>query len=548
MDSDLAPTQTQEHVDVELIPGTEIMRDHDGVRLERGNHSHSVLVPQPSFAPSDPLNWSRPWKYFVTFTWSLYVFVAVMSALSLAPMNGLLAVYFKLEGTQIGLLTGVCVLTLGYANFIIVPCSNIFGRRVTGIVFAVFAVATTVWEGAAKSHGSFLGARAMNGIATATAETMMVQIIADMFFVHERGKWMGVYFASYFMGLFLGPVIAGNIAERAGWRSFFWLSAGLAGLNLINLIFGAPETRWSRRAEHPAPDVDLANIPNASSDINSSDDDKQAVRHVEHTLEDGPKDNVHPPLGLGRPSRAQFSLLQPIASDWKLTLFRDVLAPWTKFFNPIILWAGFMVAGPANLLLLWNLTESSLLGAPPYNFTPSQIGYTNFAFAVGGIVGLITAGPLSDYLAKRSTERNGMIREAESRLPALIPFCVLTIIGMVIGGIGYQRVWSWPSILVVAFGFTGLCVTSIPTIAIAYAVDCFTPISGDIMVVATVLKNTLGFGMSYWVFDVEASNGILTVAMIQFALVVAPMVLTIPIYYYGKSLRRMTKDSSWHKR
>lgn len=116
-----------------------------------------------------------------------------MAALSLGPINGLLAAQFQLEGSQIGLLTGACVLALGYGNFIIVPCSNIFGRRITSLVFSVLAVAFTAWEAVAKTHGSFLAARVFTGFATATNESIMVQVIADMFFVHERGRIMGVY-------------------------------------------------------------------------------------------------------------------------------------------------------------------------------------------------------------------------------------------------------------------------------------------------------------------------------------------------------------------
>ncbi len=82
-------------------------------------------------------------------------------------------------------------------------------------------------------------------------------------------------------------------------------------------------------------------------------------------------------------------------------------------------------------------------------------------------------------------------------LPALLPYAILTGIGTVIGGIAYLRSWDWEVICVAGYCFTGLSVTTIPTIAIAYAMDCYKPISGEIMVVATVMKNTCGFGMSY---------------------------------------------------
>jgi len=37
---------------VDLVPGTELMNDS----------TKKTLVPQPSFDPHDPLNWSTTWK------------------------------------------------------------------------------------------------------------------------------------------------------------------------------------------------------------------------------------------------------------------------------------------------------------------------------------------------------------------------------------------------------------------------------------------------------------------------------------------------------
>jgi len=145
------------------------------------------------------------------------------------------------------------------------------------------------------------------------------------------------------------------------------------------------------------------------------------------------------------------------------------------------------------------------------------------------------------------TSRNNGVREPEFRLPALLPYCCFFVISHVVGAVGYERLWPWQAIVICGFGFSGLAVTSIPSIAIAYAIDCYKPISGEIMVVGTVLKNVLGFCLSYWVFDIMAKDGWITVYMIQFAADMFPVVLTIPLYFYGKSLRRWTKNSSLHQ-
>lgn len=148
------------------------------------------LVPHPTNNPNDPLNWSRLWKYLTAFSQLFYVWVLVCSALSMAPMFPLLGAEFHLGQQALSLLTGLNVITLGFANIFIVPLSNIFGRRPISIFFGFLVILTNIWQALATTHKSLLAARACNGIVAATSETIMVQAIADMFFLHERGFWV----------------------------------------------------------------------------------------------------------------------------------------------------------------------------------------------------------------------------------------------------------------------------------------------------------------------------------------------------------------------
>jgi len=345
---------------------------------------------------------------------------------------------------------------------------------------------------------------------------------------------MGAYFTFYFSGAFLGPIMSGNIGARHGWRSFFWLSVALAAFVTILLIFTFPETKYKRGTATPA----HANDDKIQSKIQEQPVDSEA------NSDSASLGNL---VGRGKPSKKQFLPFQKMEHNWMSFIVRDITTPILVFFNPIVFWAALMLAGPADLLLIFNLTESGLFGSPAYGWSPGTVGYSNFAFFVGGIFGILTAGPLSDWVARRSTIRNNGIREAEMRLPALIPYACFFVISHVVGAVGYQKIWPWQAILVCGFGFSGLAVTSIPTIAIAYAVDCYKPISGEIMVVATVMKNVLGFCLSYWVFNVEAKRGWVAVYMTQFAVSMLPVVLTIPLFFFGKSLRRWTKNSNLHR-
>jgi hypothetical protein len=309
----------------------------------------------------------------------------------------------------------------------------------------------------------------------------------------------------------------------------------MTGVNLITLCAFFPETKYSRPASNDSVP------PHEVSSTEAHKSDSIQLENVNHC------DPAPAIVGKGRPSKPQFTLWQSPDPNWKRFLIRDTISSITVFSFPIILWAGLNVAGPANVLLYWNLTESAILGSHPYNFTPSAVGYSNFAFVVGGVVGLLTAGPFSDWIVMRATRANNGIREAEMRLPALIPYFFTSVAGIIIGGVGYSEKWSWLVVIVIGYGFSGLCVTAVPTIAVAYAVDCYRPISGEIMVVATVIKNSCGFAMSYWVFPLAGREGWVVPAMVQLALMAGPMVLGVPMYFGGgRCLRRVTRNSAVH--
>jgi len=499
---DASDYKAAEALHADILPGTEVMRDTENVHFAHARGTDgAVLVPHPSASPEDPLNWSLTWKLTVAISVLIYTWVLVTAALSLAPIFPFIGQEFHLNQQQLGLLTGVNIITLGFFTIVVVPLSNIFGRRPISIISGVFVVLTCIWGALATSHSSLLAARACNGIAAATSEIIMVQVVADMFFIHERGFWMGAYFTMYFMGSFVGPIMSGNIAAVHGWRSFFWLSTALSAFVTLLLVIGFPETRYFHRKQARSarqPHVMSAGTAEADAE-KEMHPDKGSQSPTAASDSDSERGSSAVPhvVGKGRPNKSQFSAIQRPDSRWKQYILHDLLTPFKVFFNPITFWAGLMLAGPADVLLIFNLDESQLLGAPPYLWNPSQVGYANFAFFVGGLVGVATGGPLSDWTAKRLTARNNGIREAEFRLPALIPFALITIILHIVGAVGTQQHWPWPAILICGYGFSGLSVTTVPTIAIAYAIDCFKPISGEIMIVATILKNLVGLHRSH---------------------------------------------------
>ena len=130
-----------------------------------------------------------------------------VAVLSMAPLFPLLEKEWDLrKSNQLTMITGSSILVLGYGNFVAIPFSNVFGRRAAVLVFGVLFLACQIWQALARSYGSFIGARSLVGLAAAPSETIVVQVVADLFFLHERGAWVG--FSMYVTLAF--PMLTGS--------------------------------------------------------------------------------------------------------------------------------------------------------------------------------------------------------------------------------------------------------------------------------------------------------------------------------------------------
>jgi MFS family permease len=97
------------------------------------------------------------------------------------------------------------------------------GNRPCFLIASFVFFGTTVWCGAATSFHSILAARIIAAFIGATTEAFAEAINADIFFLHQRGWWMGVYMVSQNAGSSLGGVISGFVVGGAGWRWHFWV-------------------------------------------------------------------------------------------------------------------------------------------------------------------------------------------------------------------------------------------------------------------------------------------------------------------------------------
>jgi hypothetical protein len=220
----------------------------------------------------------------------------------------------------------------------------------------------------------------------------------------------------------------------------------------IGLIFLFPETKWHRIhpdeivAQHKTGSRSPSDEKVASHGLEGADAEKTAVNTTQDSffneLSETATAERDPYLGKGSPSRKQFGLFTP-HKNWVKALALDFWIPWRLFAFPIVEFAAFVVSWSASSFLTINLTQSQNFAAPPYNFSSQSVGFMNFALLIGAFIGLATNGPLSDWIAARATKKNRGIREPEMRLPALIPYVCIMLLGNFIVAFGYQHKWDW---------------------------------------------------------------------------------------------------------
>ena len=226
-----------------------------------------------------------------------------------------------------------------------------------------------------------------------------------------------------------------------------WLNVGLIGAIFLMCLFGFPETKWHRL--HPnemrkAVSKSMANPASekAAGELIEDGDIERSTSKRTDGLARSTTAQRDPYLGKGTPSKQQFKLFQANAHPIRSILL-DLWIPWKLFAFPIVEFASFVVSWSASSFLTINLTQTQAFAAPPYMYSPLTIGFFNFATLVGAIIGLLTNGPLSDWVSMKLTRRNKGIREPEMRLPAMIPYVLIMMLGDFIVAFGWQEGWSW---------------------------------------------------------------------------------------------------------
>ncbi|KAM0812530.1 putative Major facilitator superfamily domain-containing protein [Seiridium cardinale] len=497
-----------------------------------------ILVPQPSDDPNDPLN--QPlWKRDLRFLVLAYCTIVVIGGIGpiLASLVIDLMTLFQVSLMDISLLTGYSLCATAVIGIFISAVSHKYGRRIP-LLFSIFcAFAGTVWGGAAQSYDSLLGARIIQGCSVSMFESVFFAIVGDLYFVHERGLRTAIVTTCVSGVSNLPSVLAGKIATDLGWRWVFWLLAIFIGIAVILSVLYGEETAYQRSSIY---NTDLASEDREQNlDVL---DAKRAVRadHIEgHAPELA---HIETSGSVAIPRKSYIARLNPYSTTYTdEPLWKLILGPILILYHPAVIWAVLLMAFPTLWLIMINLVTAQIFSVPPYNLDTAQLGYFAAGPTIGGAVGSLIAGGVSDPIIKFFTRRNGGVYEPEFRLFLIIPALVLSCVGYFLFGPMVEAGKS-PVAMSALYGIVTGGLQFIMMSVGTYCVDAYRDISVEIFIATMIVKNFLFFGFSYFLNDWIASEGpartFYTVAGIQLGLCLT----SVPLYIFGKRLRVW-----WHK-
>jgi len=154
-----------------------------------------------------------------------------------------IAGYFGAPVAAAGWIQVSYLLTIGSLLLAVGRLGEIHGfRRLYVMGLGTFAASSALC-GLAPSLPALIAARTLQGAAASMFMAVSPAIITTTFPPHERGKALGFNGMTVGIGLALGPVLGGLIAENFGWRWLFYINLPVAALALAATLRALPDDR-----------------------------------------------------------------------------------------------------------------------------------------------------------------------------------------------------------------------------------------------------------------------------------------------------------------
>ncbi|KFA60467.1 hypothetical protein S40285_09176 [Stachybotrys chlorohalonatus IBT 40285] len=428
----------------------------------------TILIPQPSGDPDDPLNWSSFKKHMILITVSFGAAVGEFGMAAGIPAIVLHSQEWDLPIIEANYPNNIAVVMVGCSAILWVPLTNCWGRApvflwstVMGLMFTLGCLLTRDWA-------TFYAMRALQAATQAIGSVVGLIIIHDLFFFHEHARKIGIWCAFFLTAPFAGPLF-GNfmIAGLGEWRPVFWLVFATAATVLAMTVLFFDETKYVRS-------VPLDKQPQRGKGFPA-----RMVRLV----------------GIWQLQNREGYLDGVLESYWRQVevVLRPIVPVTVILYGVIFMWCVGINQSSAILLE----TPRELGG---YGLSPRAIGYIYFTPVVATFMGEAFGHFYNDYLVRRHAARHHGSFVPEVRLWATYPMAIIMIPGLVLVG---QTLENHLHLVGIIFGWgayqMGIMVVSVAMVAFIY--DSYPGRAGEVSALINCGRGLLGFAVGYYQQD-----------------------------------------------
>ncbi|KAF2014697.1 MFS transporter [Aaosphaeria arxii CBS 175.79] len=511
----------------EQIPGTVHLVDLLGTmhaQHAKGSQRDIVLVPAPSPDPDDPLNWSPARKALSTACMCIYTFVVGLTSAAIYSVFAPISEETSLTLDDLNRGTGYMFLFFGWGCLIWQPLALQYGKRPVYLLSILITIATQIWAPHTRTNGHWIANKIVQGFAGAPIESLCEISITDIYFTHERGRYIALYALLLAGSSFFAPIISGFISDGQGWQWVLYWCAIFNGIGFVFLFFFMEETNYVRHHGGVVPLTSDLKTPLRSDKTENiapgASESGVSQNHTYKLKSYWDKINLVQRSDLQKPNELRGMATRPLIF---LTF-------------PVIFYAGFSYGSNLVWFNVLNATASLIL-AGKYGFSASMVGLSYVSALLGVVVAAAYTGWVGDWFVIRKARKNSGIMESEHRLWMFVPSLVLVPFGLILWGVGSANNVHWFG-PVFAMGVISATNTFGLQLSVSYCIDSYRALSGEAIITVILVRNTMSFAIGYgitpWVTNMGLQNCFITAAFVGLAQVATIFIMI----KWGKTLRR----------
>ncbi|MFJ2481270.1 MFS transporter [Pseudomonas sp. NPDC087598] len=156
------------------------------------------------------------------------------------PLLDAMADAFALSPATIGIVITLTQVGYGVGLVLLVPLGDLLNRRRLIVTQTLLSACALLMIALAPNSVWLLLGMTLTGLLAVVTQ-VLVAYAATLAIPAQRGRVVGVVTSGIVVGILLARTVAGAMADLAGWRAIYWLSAGLTLLMALLLLRVLPK-------------------------------------------------------------------------------------------------------------------------------------------------------------------------------------------------------------------------------------------------------------------------------------------------------------------